>query len=358
MRPIFHRKRQQGYTLIELMMAGAIGSLIIAATLAVFSLQRALHRNSDRLLSEHFGASVASLAITRDLENAGFHFSSPAMAIRPRDNILGSLPNGDGTVINALSLGDPGAGVIFGTDAIEIIAGNPATVAGQVGGVSGGSGVYTVTLDALDPLSSIDVDAGAHGVLGPMLVFQSATTRCLGKVTGITGLNVTVTTYPAFDGDVTGSGTDVANCPLANMNVYTLMTRKRYLIYQDGTGVFGLYVQNLRDPTNTTRLGVLGPPVLIAEGIEDLQVAYNMSGGVWCNQGTPSDGGTDCDVMTNPAAIQGIKFQLVSRGTDVVKRPGRYRPAVFNHSAGTQDDIDRLALGTSLMLRNLVYVSP
>ena len=339
------------------MMAGAIGSLIIAATLAVFGLQRALHRNSDRLLSEHFGASVASLTISRDLENAGFHFSSPAVAIRPRDNILGSLPNGDGTSINALSLGDPGPGVIFGTDAIEIIAGNPVTVAGQVGGVSIAGNTATVTLDALDPLSAVDVDAGVHGVFGPLLVFQSATTRCLGKVTSINGLTITVTTFADFEGDMTGTGVAVANCPSANMSVYTLMTRKRYLIYQDATGVSGLYVQNLRDPPGTARLGVLGPPVLIAEGIEDLQIAYNMGSGTWCNQGTP-DGGSDCDVMTNPAAIQGIKFQLVSRGTDLVKRVGMYRPAVLNHAAGTQDDIDRLVLGTSVMLRNLVYVSP
>jgi len=355
---MFHRNRPHGYTLIELLMAGAIGTLIIAATLAVFSLQRALHRNSDRLLSEHFGASVASLAITRDLENAGYHFSSPAVAIRPRDNILGSLPNGDGSSINALSLGDPGAGVIFGTDAIEIIAGNPATVAGQVGGVSIAGNTATVTLDALDPLNAFDVDAGVHGVIGPLLVFQNATTRCLGKVISINGLTITATTFTDFEGDMTGTGAAVANCPAANMSVYTVMTRKRYLIYQDGTGVFGLYVQNLRDPPGTARLGVLAPPVLIAEGIEDLQIAYNMGSGNWCNQGSLPDGGTDCDVMTNLAAVQGIKFQLVSRGTDVVKRVGKYRPAVFNHSAGSQDDIDRLVLGTSLMLRNLVYVTP
>lgn len=343
------------------MMAGAIGSLIIAATLAVFSIQRALHRNSDRLLSEHFGASVGSLTITRDLENAGFHFSSPAVAIRPRDNILSSLPNGDGTSINALSLGDPGPGVIFNTDAIEIIAGNPVTVSGQVGGVSIAGNTATITLDALDPLSAVDVDAGVHGVIGPLLVFQNPTTRCLGKVTSINGLTITVTTFADFEGDMTGTGVAVANCPAANMSVYTLMTRKRYLIYQDGIGVdggvSGLYVQNLREPPGTSRLGVLGPPVLIAEGIEDLQIAYNMGSGTWCNQGTP-DGGTDCDVMTNPAAIQGIKFQLVSRGTDLVKRVGMYRPAVLNHAAGTPDDIDRLVLGSSVMLRNLVYVSP
>jgi len=164
-----------------------------------------------------------------------------------------------------------------------------------------------------------------------------------------------------LEGDMTGTGVAVANCPAANMSVYALMTRKRYLIYQDGIGVdggvSGLYVQNLREPPGTSRLGVLGPPVLIAEGIEDLQIAYNMGSGTWCNQGTP-DGGTDCDVMTNPAAIQGIKFQLVSRGTDLVKRVGMYRPAVLNHAAGTPDDIDRLVLGSSVMLRNLVYVSP
>src|SRR5262249_13817416 len=157
-----------------------------------------------------------------------------------------------------------------------------------------------------------------------------------------------------FDGDLTGVGSAVAGCPAAGMSVYALMLRKRYLVYQDGTGTFGLYVQNLRDPTNTTRIGVLGGPVLLADGIEDLHISYNMGSGNWCNQG----GVGDCDVMANPSAIQGVQFQLVSRGTEMVKRIGQFRPTILNHGPGPQDDIDRLVIGTSMMLRNLAYVSP
>lgn len=359
---MFRHNCRPGHTLVELMIASALGVLVIAAALTVFNLQRSFHRNADRLLSEESSTSLGVIAITRDLENAGYHFAAPALAIRPRDNISASLPNGDGTVIPAIALGDPGSGVILGTDALEILSGNGSTVSGVVNGASATTtttSTATVTLDALDPLSANDVDAGSGGYVGPVLVFQNATTRCLGKVTSIVGLSVTVTRFADFEGNLSGAGCPTAcpaGCPAAQMSVYAVMSRKRYLIYQESPGVFGLYVQNLRDPAFGNHLGVLGPPVLVVQGVEDLQISWNIGNDTWCNNGTPSDGGADCDVMNNLATIQGLQFQLVSRGDDVVLRPGKYRPAVFNHSAGPQDDIDRLVLGTGVMLRNLAYV--
>jgi hypothetical protein len=194
------------------------------------------------------------------------------------------------------------------------------------------------------------------GVVGPLLAFQNATQRCVGKITSVTGFLVRVTTFPDLEGDLTSAGAAIAGppCPANNMSVYALMARKRYLVYQDSTGTFGLYVQNLRDPLNAQRLGVLGPPVLVAEGIEDMQISYNTGGGTWCNKG----GVGDCDVMASLNSIQGIRIQVVSRGTDVVKRVGEFRPAVFNHAAGPVDDMPRLVMGTSSMFRNLVYVGP
>jgi hypothetical protein len=353
MPPTSHPSRSFGFTLIELLVAGAVGLIILIAILTTVDLQRGFHRNSDRLLSADSGASLALLAVGRDLENAGFHFPVATLAIRPRDNVAAPLPNGDGTTIPVTTLGSASAGVIQGTDAIDIITGNPATVGGFVNGI-GAVGPSTIfNLDALDPLMPTDLDAGL-GVVGPLLAFQAPGVRCVGKVTSAGGTAVTVTVFPDLEGDLTGAGTGVAGCPALDMSVYAVMTRKRYLIYQDSTGVFGLYVQNLKDPLNAQRLGVLGPPVLVAEGIEDMQISYNVGAGTWCNKG----GLGDCDVMASLNSIQGIRIQMVSRGTDVMKRIGEFRPAVFNHPAGSVDDIPRLVMGTSTMFRNLVYVGP
>jgi len=359
---MFRHNCRPGHTLVELMIASALGVLVIAAALTAFNLQRSFHRNADRLLSEESSASLGVISITRDLENAGYHFAAPTLAIRPRDNISASLPNGDGTVISAIALGDPGSGVILGTDALDILSGNGSTVSGAVFGATVAGSTATVTLETLDPLSSNDVDAGNGGYVGPVLVFQNTSTRCLGKVTSIVSLNpmtVLVTLFADFEGNLSGAGCPTAcpaSCPASQMSVYAVMSRKRYLVYQESPGVFGLYVQNLKDPVLSNHLGVLGPPVLVVQGVEDLQISWNIGNDTWCNNGPPSDGGADCDVMNSLATIQGLQFQLVSRGDDVVTRPGRYRPAVFNHPAGPQDDIDRLVLGTGVMLRNLTYV--
>jgi len=348
-----HPSRASGFTLIELLVAGAVGLIIIIAILTTVDLQRGFHRNSDRLLSADSSASLALLAVGRELENAGFHFPVATLAIRPRDNVAAPLPNGDGTTVPVTTLGSASAGVIGGTDAIDIITGNPTTVGGFINGIGAVGPSVTFNLDALDPLMPTDLDAGL-GVIGPLLAFQAPGVRCVGKVTSAAGTTVTVAIFPDLEGDLTAAGAGAAGCPALDMSVYAVMTRKRYLIYQDATGTFGLYVQNLRDPVNTQRLGVLGPPVLVAEGIEDMQISYNVGAGTWCNKG----GVGDCDVMASLGSIQGIRIQMVTRGTDVVRRTGEFRPAVFNHVAGSVDDIPRLVMGTSTMFRNLVYVGP
>ncbi len=353
MRPTSHPSRSSGFTLIELLVAAAVGIIILIAILTTVNLQRGFHRNSDRLLSADSSASLALLAVGRDLENAGFHFPVATLAIRPRDNVTAPLPNGDGTTVPVTTLGSASAGVIQGTDAIDIISGNPLTVGGFINGIGPAGSSVTVNLDALDPLAPSDLDAGV-GVVGPLLAFQSPTQRCVGKVTGVAGTALTVTTFADLEGNLTGAGTAVAGCPALDMSVYAVMNRKRYLIYQDSTGIFGLYVQNLRDPVGFQRLGVLGPPVLVAEGIEDMQISYNVGAGTWCNKG----GFGDCDVMASLNSIQGIRIQMVSLGTEVVRRAGEFRPAVFNHPAGSVDNLPRLVMGTSTMFRNLVYVGP
>src|SRR5262245_11387624 len=98
-----------GFTLIDLMVAGAVGIIVLLMTLAAVDLQRRFHRNADRVLASDSTASLALLAMGRDLENAGFHFVVTTLAVRPRDNIASPLPNGDGTSISVTTIGGTGA---------------------------------------------------------------------------------------------------------------------------------------------------------------------------------------------------------------------------------------------------------
>src|SRR5215467_6282726 len=154
MRPMCRPSRSSGFTLIELLVTGAVGLIILIAILTTVDLQRGFHRKSDRLLSAD---SSASLAL---------------------------LPNGDGTTVPVTTLGSASAGVIAGTDAIDIITGNPATVGGFINGIGPVGPSLTFNLDALDPLMPSDLDAGV-GVVGPLLAFQAPGVRCVGKLTSV-----------------------------------------------------------------------------------------------------------------------------------------------------------------------------
>src|SRR5271165_523427 len=85
-----------GFTLIELMVASAVGGVILVAALAAFDLQRQFSRNTEQLLGAQSTANLALTMMQRDLENAGYRFHGGpsdaggytyAAVVRPYDNL-------------------------------------------------------------------------------------------------------------------------------------------------------------------------------------------------------------------------------------------------------------------------------
>src|SRR5450755_3347323 len=86
----------QGFTLIELMVASAVGGVILIAALASFDLQRQFSRNTEQLLGSQASAGLALTMMQRDLENAGYRFHGGpsdaggyryAVVVRPYDSL-------------------------------------------------------------------------------------------------------------------------------------------------------------------------------------------------------------------------------------------------------------------------------
>src|SRR5215468_570715 len=129
---------RRGFTLLELMVAAAVGLVILTAAMAAFDLQSQFARNTERLLGTQASAGLGMTMMQRDLENAGLRFRGgvqlnppgPAYAtvVRPYDNLDPAAPLKNdplgGTSIPAVA--PPAGGFIPGTDAFEVLMGAPA----------------------------------------------------------------------------------------------------------------------------------------------------------------------------------------------------------------------------------------
>ena len=393
---------RRGFTLLELMVAAAVGLVIITAAMAAFDLQSQFARNTERLLSTQASAGLGLTMMQRDLENAGLRFRGGAqvdggvawaVVVRPYDNLdpAGSLRNDPLGGTSVVAVAPPAGGFIPGTDAFEVLMGGPQASAQRLA-----AQVVSVSSLALPPnqrLVKINPDPFHPNELGgvplsqrPVLIFWNDDIHCMGRLVGPNSPGAPASvTIQTVDLDLGYSATPwPANCPGTFMQVEVLQQRHRYLVYQSvsnvGPGVnrparIGLHMQAnpACDPLTT---GVpctsdLGAPTMVAEGVDDMQIAWRIFDGFappplavgWCQQKTtdPSCGfelasGIWTPVITQrAAAIYGAKIFLTSRGQEIYRRPGEVVPPLLNHvPAVATDGIVRSVMQTSVLFRNAV----
>ena len=392
---------RRGFTLLELMVAAAVGLVIITAAMAAFDLQSQFARNTERLLGTQASAGLGLTMMQRDLENAGLRFRGGAqvdggvawaVVVRPYDNLapataLRNDPLGGSSVV---AVAPPAAGFIPGTDAFEVLMGGPQAsaqrLAAQVQSVS------TLALPPNQRLVRISPDPfhanelGAAGSQAPVLMFWNEDIHCMGRLVGpnTPGAPAQVT-IQTVDLDLGLSATPwPAGCPGPLMQVEVLQQRHRYLVYQSvdnvGPGVrrparIGLHMQT-NTPCNPLVTGVpcstdLNLPTMVAEGVDDMQIAWRIFDTFapapltvgWCQQATadPSCGFEQPSAAWTPvitqraAAIYGAQIMLTSRGQELFRRPGEPVPALLNHvPAPLVDGIVRSIMQTSVLFRNSV----
>ncbi len=390
-------ERRSGFTLLELMVAAAVGLVILTAAMAAFDLQSQFARNTERLLSTQATAGLGMTMMQRDLENAGLRFRGGAQidggvayatVVRPYDN-LGSVvtalkndPLGGSTVV---AVAPPADGFLPGTDAFEVLQGGQQATAQRVAAqvVNAISPAPNQRTVRINPNPFIANELTAVGSFAPVLMFWNDDIHCMGRVLPpIAGGPTAQATVQTVNMDLGLSANPwPANCPGPLMQVEVLQQRHRYLVYQSVDNVggmvrkparIGLHLQsNLPcDPVGT---GVqvcstdLQPPVMVAEGVDDMQIAWRvpdpfspLTAG-WCQRaaGDPSCGfelAAWTPVVTQrAAAIYGAQIMLTSRGQEVYRRPGEAVPPILNHvPAVAADGIVRSIMQTSVLFRNAV----
>jgi type II secretory pathway pseudopilin PulG len=391
-------ERLRGFTLLELMVAGAVGLIIILAALAAFDLQSQFARNTERLLSAQASAGLGMTMMQRDLENAGLRFrggvqngGGPIYAgvVRPYDNlganitILKNDPAGTGKVIPTAGTA---AGFIPGTDAFEVYQGalqaSQQRLGAQVVNVSFAGAQANVTIN---PNPFTPGELAAAGSAAPLLMFWMDDVHCMGRMVNLVSLVGTVVTITiqTVDLDLGLSGTPfIAGCPAPLNNVEILQQRRRYLIYQTDGSVAGqparngLHVQSNApcDPLGVVPVvcstDLLGP-AMISEGIDDMQVTWRVpdadpvATNGWCQNrvADPTCGFDQAVVAWTPAitrraaSITGAQIYLASRGQETYLRPGEAVPTLLNHvPAVPVDNVVRAVMQTSVLFRN--YLTP
>jgi prepilin-type N-terminal cleavage/methylation domain-containing protein len=394
---------RRGFTLLELMVAAAVGLVILTAAMAAFDLQSQFSRNTERLLGTQASAGMGLTMMQRDLENAGLRFRggaqvdggvSWAMVVRPYDNLdpAGALRNDLGGVTNVVAVAPPAAGFIPGTDAFEVLMGaatpSAQRLAAQVQLVQPAALPSQKTVK-INPDPFVAAEINAAGSLAPVLMFWNDDIHCMGRLVGPNtpggpGVPATVTVQ-TVDIDLAPSGTAwPANCPGQFMQVEVLQQRHRYLVYQTAGNVvpparrparIGLHMQTnpACDPVVTLLpcSTDLGAPTMIAEGVDDMQIAWRILDGFqpppnavgWCQQNTTD---TSCGfelggalwtppIIQRAASIYGAQINLASRGQEIFLRPNEPVPPLLNHvPAVATDGIVRSLMQTSVLFRNSV----
>ncbi len=292
-RPVAARRR--GLTLIELMVASAVSVTILSAAVMVLGSTVQQKRESERSLELQTVAAVTLAQLEFDIQNAGFRFPASAFAIHVYNDapVAGSPalqpPFAPGP--NVPDTCGPGLKFKPGTDAIELAFGTDESSPGLVQSVTmTGPGrpnvFYAGQAPFLDPDGTV-LDRSRHFVL-----FTTPTgASCLGQHpvgSGPNGLLVQLM-YPNFFTPV-GSGFDpynsgATNCPTPNSRAYRFAQRVRYFVCVPtsppaGSGPLGaLYRQASNTNPNDPDYGqYTDNPVLVQDGVDDLQIATNVSG--------------------------------------------------------------------------------
>ncbi len=392
-------RRRRGVTLIEIMTAAAIGLVIVTAGLAVFDGLRSAIESSDRTLVAVANLQLGTSVVQRSIENAGYHFPSTQAAVLVRKNLVSGATLNNGTQTspglapnNVLVISRPGPGVYSPTNTY---AGAPAIIEGSdvlevMSGTDQGGIVQVASVGAL---AGSQRNIGFNAAVGnlvlamvpqrPILLFRNATAECIGEVIAQVsgpplGPGLPTFTVEFIDENFQPNGAPPANCPSANMNVWRLANRTRYMVALfpgDDRPSLGIQRSDLTQPT----VGTLAPLTpfdgQLVEGIEDMQVATTMlnQGGLCgtqmciCDDGADDGLGVDCVLNQasggNSAAIRGIVVEFTSRGQrDRTSFQGALPVSLDRLAPGPVDNIAReqfrLSITTPNLNPNLVAVGP
>lgn len=395
---VLDRRSPRGLTLIELMLAMAMTTILLAAASAlVLSIMQGRKLNTARL-EVKTTSTVAAGQIQYDAANAGFRFASPAFAVRVLQNIAGTEAEIGSLATNCGGMTgwtlQPGTDVLELRRGLDVLPdGGVAVVPGVLTGVSCTSaGVCDLTVGNGAFPNPFVTTAGPDGASN-IILFVNSMDSCAAVVSGAGVSSPQFQVQLVKQDLVTNAGnTEYPHCPIAGMSVMRLGLRQRYLVCAppvgDATERPRLYRQTLNGANAAVSMD------RVQDGVEDLQVSVrldNTDGVVsgtgcvgagpgafcWCNTGSgtctgyepdPTASGT-LDWATGSAAtksaylLRGLRVAITGISTRAAVDSPAFAdltaPTLYDHDAGTTQSANlRNSTQVAMALQNLVMVSP
>jgi type IV pilus assembly protein PilW len=312
-------RTNSGFTLVELLVAIALGLVILAGVYQTFRTQHDSYIVQDQVAAMQQNLRAAMYLITRDLQMAGWYTNFDRsnrdidlddLGMENGRPLLFSLDNSDGA----------GGNINAGTDALVILKGGSENR--PLLGTELASG-NSINLSNRDLGGSPDVDLNNDSKKYGLLVKSDLRAADLFVVD-------------------TASGT-ITNPWSLNENYLSgdLVFRADIIIYKvnnDATGRPTLYRRNLGNDNNYQ---------VVAENIDNMQVRYQLSDGSWVNE----------LVLANQAQVRAVEVILVGRTaqrqrgyTDTNTYDFANNPAPHNNP---NDNFRRKVFSTIVKTRNV-----
>jgi type II secretory pathway pseudopilin PulG len=331
----------RGLTLVELMVAMGLSSLVILALLAYAQTQTAIQRQTQQATALQANVQAAVEEMSTSLRAAGSSFTAgfATNAVPP-----GTPTRVLGVTVQNNVLGAPGGD---GPDALLVLVSDDAPYA-------------TLLDDAAQGTTPLVVDGDAGLRQGDFLLLSDFTDAVLYRLTqdpAAATFNGEAVTHLAVTPPVATPPTPF----FKGAKVF----RARPLVYRLDTNVIeGLSVLTLQDgaPFVTSE-----PPQIVAEHIEDLQVAIGIDGlwggirdGVLQEIGKDPDddewvynraGETLPDPLPAGSVITAVRVTVIGRGSQPGDQLTPGRPAVEDRPAGPPDNFRRRLLTAQIYLR-------
>ncbi|NGP54796.1 PilW family protein [Thioalkalivibrio sp. XN8] len=304
--------RQQGLTLVEILVAILISLILIAGVIQIFVGTRQTYRFQDALARVQENGRFAAETISRDVRLAGFVGCTTLISVTPNPVPPLAVDYTRDTYIAAVPTGGAPATQAPGTDSLTLRMLEPATM--------------RLNVDMLNPGDVVTVPANLQGVQ-------------VGDVVGVADCNnVDLFTVNAVAG--AGPVTVTPNAPLRVAYVTGAeLSRYREVTYFVAPGASGDLALWRRDDGVDTEL---------VDGVEDLWVRY---GEDLDNDGAP-DAYVDAGAVIDWSRIRSVRIALllVSNEDNVTGGP---QPVDFRGAAvAPADGRYRQVLTTTIGLRN------
>ena len=267
------RRRMQGMTLVELMIAITLGLLVMGAAIGIFISNRQVYRAAENLNRVQEGGRVSFELMARDIREAA---GNPCVNNVPLVNVVnGGTGNwwSDMNASTALRGFDGGTvfpGGSFGTGTAQRLAGTSGL---QL--LSGDDNVSTISAHNVGS-ALFTVNTTGHGfAAGDLAIACNAQQAAVFQVSSVSGMDIGHGTGGAPGNSTINLSLDPANPDsyeyAAPNSVMTRLHATRWFIANNANGIPSLYQTRLGGATVTTEE--------VVEGVTAMNLEYLLRGG-------------------------------------------------------------------------------